>query len=228
MGDWVGQLVPDNPARLTQNVYLRFNSDILAEAADSAGNEWTLSNSEREFDFSSSGVLSANLGLLAGTSGLQVVASMDAALTVLAGTYVQVGADLFPVTGSLELVRSSGLDMFDEAMLAGTWSGDASNALGRSQLMELEFDAAGSVVSGKMTRTGKGSVRRTYVNGAGNFSFFDSAIGRIENVVLTATNNETTTFHFLLMDRDGTLLAGPGTDSKLGAGILRMTKQIAK
>lgn len=225
MGDWVGQLVPNSPARLTQNFYLRFNSDLLTEAAESGGNEWRLDNSDREFEFSGDGVLTANLGLLAGVAGLEIAAEMDEALTVLSGTYVQVGSDLFPVTGTIELVRSTGVDMYDEAMLAGAWSGEAMNPAGRTQILELEFDADGVVLSGKMIRTSNGSVRRNYVGGAGAFTFFDGAVGRMENVTLTATNNDSTTFHFLLMDRDGAFFAGPGTDQKLVSGVLRMFKQ---
>ncbi len=222
MGDWVGQLTPDNPLRLTQNLYLRFSSDVLAEAADSAGNEWRLDNSDRTFDFSSDGLLEANLGLLVGVAGLEILAEMDEAHTVLTGAYVQTGPDLFPVAGTLELVRSSGLDMFDEPMLAGTWSGDITNSAAKKQLLELTLDAAGTVVSGKMTRAVLGTIRRTYSAGAASFTFFDSAIGRFESVVLTADTGETSTFHYLLLDRDATLLGGPGTDSKLGAGIARL------
>jgi hypothetical protein len=223
-GDWVGQLTPDNPARLVQNVYLRFVNEDLATAADSAGNEWTEVNSERIFSFDADGLLEANLGLLVGVSGLEIQAEMDDARAVITGVYTQVGPDLFPVSGTLELVRSTGPAMFTEAMLAGDWVGDAVNEVDRSQILEFTLDASGVVVTGAMIRPGLKTVRRTYSAGAGAFSIFDGGIGRLENVTLTADNGVESFLHYMLLDRDATLLAGPGTDNQLGSGRVRLNK----
>lgn len=128
MGDWVGQLVPDSAGRSIQNVYLRFDSDQLVESADSAGNEWTLVNSDRFFDFSSGGHLNAEIALFVGSSSLTLGVQMNAARIVMSGTYVQVSGDLFPVTGTLQLERSSGAGMYDIATLEGDWSGKIGRA----------------------------------------------------------------------------------------------------
>lgn len=223
-GDWVGQLTPENSARPVQNFYLRFVNEDLASAADSAGNEWRADNSDRVFHFKKTGLLEANLGLLVGVTGLEIQAKMNNARAVLSGTYIQIGPDLFPVEGSLELVRSSGASMFGTALLAGDWTGTVANPLGRSQIMNLSFDAAGAVVGGAMIRTGQGTTRRSYSVGAGTFSFFDGAIGRIQDVTLTADDGTVSFLHYLLVDRDGTLLAGPGTDQIFGAGFLRLSR----
>jgi len=223
-GDWVGQLTPDNPARLIQNVYLRFVDEDLVEAADSAGNEWRLNNSERSFSFDAEGMLEANLGLLVGVAGLEIQAQMDQSRTVLSGSYVQVGSDLFPVAGTLELVRSSGAGMFEVAMLEGAWTGDGTNAHHRRQILELTLDATGTVVTGAMIRPGLGTVRRTYSAGAAVFNFSDGAIGRMDDVTLTSDDGAVTFLHYLLVDRDATLLAGPGTDQRLGAGLVRLNQ----
>lgn len=221
-GDWVGQLTPDNPARLVQNAYLRFVNEDLAAVADSAGNEWTEVNSERLFSFDADGLLEVNLGLLVGTSGLEIQAEMDDARAVITGVYTQVGPDLFPVSGTLELVRSTGAGMFTEAMLAGDWAGVAVNDANRSQILELTLDADGVVVAGAMIRPGLQTVRRTYSAGAATFSIFDGGIGRLENVILTADDGVQSFLHYMLVDRDASLLAGPGSDSQLGSGRVRL------
>lgn len=221
MGDWIGQLVPDNAARLTQNAYLRFDSDQLTESADSAGNEWTLTSSDRSFSFSTSGRLEAEMALLIGSSSLSLQAQMDGARAVLTGTYVQVGGDLFPVTGSVTLTRSSA-GAFEVAELAGEWIGTAARPGGSGQDLEFLIDANGAVVQGRMLKR-NGETRRRYNATAGAFSYFDDSIGRMENVVLISDVGQVSTFHYLLMDVDGTLLAGPGTDDALGAGLIRLS-----
>jgi len=221
MGDWIGQLAPDSSGRLTQNFYLRFDSDLLTECADSAGNEWTLTNSDRFFDLRTNGRLDAEMGMWIGSSSLSLQAQMDEAHTVLTGTYLQVGGDLFPVSGTLILTRS-GAGTFTIDMLEGKWAGSATRVNGRGQTLELDLDATGEVLGGAIRRRG-GSIRRSFAAGAGSFSFFDASIGRIEDVELTATDGRVSRFHYLLLDVDGTLLAGPGTDEVLGAGLIRLS-----
>lgn len=223
-GDWVGQLTPDNPARPVQNFYLRFADEDLSSAADSAGNEWRDDNSDRVFAFDADGILEANLGLLVGVAGLEILAEMNDARAVLAGSYTQVGPDLFPVAGTVELVRSGGPSMFEAAMLEGDWVGEAANALERHQILNFTLDADAAVVTGAMIRPGLKTVRRTYSAGAGVFSFTDGAIGRMDNVTLTSDDGKVTFLHYLLADRDGSLIAGPGTDQQLGAGFVRLNR----
>jgi len=223
-GAWVGQLTPDNPARPVQNFYVVFADEELESAADSAGNEWRTDNSDRVFAFDADGILEANLGLLVGVAGLEILAEMNDARAVLTGTYTQVGPDLFPVPGSVELVRSSGPSMFKESMLEGEWAGDASNAHHRRQILEFTLDADGVVVAGEMIRPGLKTVRRTYGPGAATFSFFDGSIGRMQDLTLTADDGAVTFLHYLLVDRNGTLIAGPGSDQQLGAGFVRLTR----
>lgn len=225
MGDWVGQITPDNPARQTQNVYLRFASGQLVEAADSAGNEWTLAGSDRRFDFNSAGVLRAEMALLIGVSSLTVQAQMDAARAVLSGTTVQVGGDLFPVPGTIELTRSAA-GTFTADLLQGDWEGAGVNPSGRHQDLFFELDALGGVLSGRMQRP-DGRVRRTYAPGATTFAFADDAIGRLDDVVMVSDGGVTLAFHYLLLAPGGTLLAGPGTDGQLGAGLVRLTPATA-
>lgn len=223
-GDWVGQLTPDNPARPVQNFYLRFADEDIESAADSAGNEWRTDNSDRVFAFDADGIFEANLGLLIGVAGLEILAEMDDARTVLAGSYTQVGPDLFPVAGSVELVRSSGASMFEESMLEGDWVGEASNAHERRQILNFTLGVDGAVLTGAMIRPGLKTVRRTYSAGAGTFSFFDGAIGRMQDVSIMADDGQVTFLHYLLVDRDGSLVAGPGTDQQLGAGFVRLNR----
>lgn len=225
MGDWIGQLEPNSSARQIQNFYLRFAGDQLVECADSAGNEWTLTNSDRDFTWSTSGLLEAEVALQLGTSTLTVRARMNAARAVLTGTYVQVGADLVPVRGKLTLTRSAP-DAFEIAQLDGKWAGTAARVGGLGQGLELGFDTGGEVLGGVIRRR-NGTVRRLFLSGAATFAFFDTSIGRLEEVTITATNGFSSTFHYLLLDADGTLLAGPGTDQVFGAGLIRLEPAVA-
>jgi hypothetical protein len=220
MGDWVGQLEPDAPDRPVQNVYLRFASDELVECADSAGNEWTLTNSDRNFTWSARGRLRASLALQLGTSTLELDLNMNAARAVLRGDYVQVGPDLIAVPGRLVLTRS-GAGAFDLELLEGTWEGKASRDGGVGMGLEFGIAADGSVLGGALRRR-DGSVRRLFPAGAGTFAIFDDAIGRLQDVTVTGVNGVSCTFHYLLVDASGTLLAGPGTDQVLGAGLIRL------
>lgn len=225
MGDWVGQLVPDSAGRLTQNVYLRFAADQLVEAADSAGNEWTLVNSDREFDFSSGGALEAEMAWLVGASSLAIQAQMDAARTVLTGTYVQVGGDLFPVPGTITLTRSAA-GAFTSALLEGDWAGTGTRVTGEGLVLEFSIGPGGDLLAGRIKRR-NGTIRRSYLPAAGSFAFFDDAIGRLQDVVLVGDNGKVSTFHYLLVDVDGTLLAGIGTDEVFGAGLIRLEPAVA-
>ena len=234
MGDWVGQLVPDSELRSPRNFYLRFASDQLTESADSRGNEWRLDNSDRTFTFAASGALQVDMAQVLGTNSLSLAGQMDDSLSMISGTWTWIGPDEFPVSGTFELIRSSGPDMYDVASLEGHWRGPGANPFDRTQILDLNLDATGTVVDGMMIRTNLGTIRRTYSAGAATFTFFDSAIGRMENVVLTADGGapaglggggETSTFSYLLVDPDYTLIGGPGVDSQFGSGIVTLERQ---
>jgi hypothetical protein len=56
------------------------------------------------------------------------------------------------------------------------------------------------------------------------FVFFDAAIGRLDTVTMTGTDGSTLVFDFLLVNDDGTLMSGPGTDSLLGSGHVELRR----
>jgi len=221
-GDWLGQLVPASGANRARNVYLRWVNERITEAAESGGNEWTNVNSDRHFKFTTHGSLLADVKANVGTSRLVVQAKMDETFSTITGTFTLTDIAGNKVNGTVTLSRSSGPDQFEQADLTGRWDGLGRNGAGKFRFLKFELDGTGGVVDGLMRHPTTEVKIRDYSVGAGTFSFTDSSIGRINNVVMTADQGQTITFSFMLIDVDGTLLAGPGVESDLGAGLAEL------
>lgn len=225
-GDWIGQLQPAALGAIAHNIYLRFVDGLLVEAAESSGGEWTDGSSTMGFVYNSKGVLKTDLRADVGSSRLLVTGQMDPSLATIAGTFTLRSATGNKLTGSFALSRSSGVGQFAQEDLTGRWDGLGTGSAGKFRYLKLELDAGGTVVDGLLKHPDTAEKIRNYSFGAGSFSFFDTSIGRLEDVVVTADGGHTITFDFLLLDVDGTLLAGPGVESGLGAGIAELVPGI--
>jgi hypothetical protein len=223
-GDWIGQLVPAAGVNRARNVYLRWVDERITEAAESGGSEWTAANSTRAFKFNRYGSLSADLKFTVGSNRLVVQATMDDTYSTITGTFTLTDGVGSKVSGTLTLTRSSGPDQFEQADLDAGWDGLGRNGAGKFRFLKFELDATGAVLNGLMRHPTTEVKIRDYSPGAATFVFTDSSIGRIDNVVMFADQGQTITFGFLLMDLDGTLLAGPGIESDLGAGIAELVR----
>lgn len=221
-GDWIGQLVPASNANRARNVYLRWVNERLTEAAESGGAEWTTLNSTRVFKFSKRGALSADLKANGSSSRMVVQATMDESYSTITGTFTVTDSAGTKVSGTVTLSRSSGPGQFTQADLAGRWDGLGRNGAGKFRFLKFELDGAGVVVDGLMRHPVSEVKIRDYSAGSATYAFTDSSIGRINNVVMFADQGQTITFAFLLLDLDGTLLAGPGVESDLGAGLAEL------
>ncbi|MDA1260879.1 MAG: hypothetical protein O3A20_09695 [Planctomycetota bacterium] len=225
-GDWIGQLQPSALGAWVRNVYLRFANGELMEAAESDGGEWTDAAATMGFAFNSKGVLKTDLQADLGSSRLLVSGQMDPALASISGSFTVRSSTGQKVTGSFIVSRSSGVGQFDQDMLTGRWDGLGQGSSGQFRYLKFELDASGTLVDGLLRHPDTAEKIRNYSAGAASFSFFDSSIGRLENVVITADGGHTITFDFLLLDIDGTLLAGPGEESGLGVGIAELMRGI--
>lgn len=220
-GDWIGQLVPTSGNR-ARNTYLRFVDERLTEAAESGGIEWTTANATRLFKFNKHGALSLDLKANVGTARMVVQASMDETYSTITGTFTVTDAVGSKVSGTVSLSRSAGPGQFVQTDLAGRWDGLGRNGKGKFRFLKFELDAAGDVVDGLMRHPVTEFKIRDYSPGAAIYSFTDSSIGRIDDVIMYADQGQTITFDFLLLDVNGTLLAGPGIESDLGAGVAEL------
>lgn len=226
-GDWVGQLAPAAtaaPGVQGRNAYLRWSEQRLIEAAESGGQEFLDGNSTRTFKFSARGALTADLDVAATDGRLLLSGSMDASRSVLQGTYQLTDADGEQRNGTFTFTRSIGAGQFTQEMLTGRWDGLGKNGVGKFRFLKLELDAAGVVVDGLMRHPDTENKIRDYSPGAGVLNFSDSSVGRINNVLVVSDQGETLTAPFLLLDLDGTLLAGAGTESGLGQGIAELVR----
>lgn len=223
-GDWIGQLVPAAGVNRARNVYLRWVDERITEAAESGGSEWTAANSTRAFKFTKYGALTTDLKFKVGSNRLVVQATMDDTFSTITGTFTLTDAVGSKVSGTLTLTRSSGPDQFEQLDLDAGWDGLGRNGAGKFRFLKFELDAVGGVVNGLMRHPTTEVKIRDYSPGAATFAFTDSSIGRIDNVVMFADQGQTITFGFLLLDLDATLLAGPGIESDLGAGIAELVR----
>ncbi len=221
-GDWIGQLVPASGANRARNAYIRFVNERLVEGAESGGNEWTTANATHTFKFTTRGALTADLKATGSTSRMVIQATMDETYSTITGTFTVTDAAGVKVNGTVTFSRSSGPDQFEQVDLEGRWDGLGRNGSGKFRFLKFEIDAAGLVVDGLMRHPTTEVKIRDYSPGAGTYTFFDSSIGRLNNVVMTADQGQTITFSFMLLDLDSTLLAGPGVESDLGAGVAEM------
>jgi len=223
-GDWVGQLIPDNLARPERNFYMRLAVGAVTEAADSLGNEWKGADSVRTLDFSETGLMQTIMESNIFTNNLVLDAQMDDAMSTLTGTFSHLDTDGALIEGSFLLVRSVGAGHFPDALIEGVWDGFGANALAKRRSFTADLDAAGMVLSGEIRRPDNNALIHTYSSGSGTFTYSDSAIGRIDDVVLTADDGSVLTFVYLLIDEGGSLLGGPGFDSRLGPGVVELNR----
>jgi len=220
-GDWVGQLIPDNPTKPRRNFFVRVTGGSLVEGADSARSEWSLSDSLMSVSMSQDGDVEAVLSSLVATNALDITGVMSFDKESISGTFTYAGPAVLESQGTFELHRSTGPGHFDLDQIAGAWAGYGYNVLSNTRDLDLELDAAGAVLSGRFSRA-DGSTVHSYVPGSGSFAYFDDSVGRFQDVVLVADDGTITTFQHLLVDEDGTLLGGFGHDSKLGNGIVEL------
>ena len=225
-GDWLGQLVPSALGARPRNSYARFVGGEFTEAAESDGGDWNDAVAALSFTFTTKGVLKTNAKADASSSRLQLTAQMDKALTSLAGTFILRTATGQKVTGNFTFTRSAGSTQFDQSMLTGRWDGLGTGSSGKFRFLKLDLDAAGVVTSGLLKHPDTQLKIRNYSNGAGTFTFFDSSVGRLNNVVVTSDGGATITFNYLLLDVDRTALSGPGVESGLGSGIAELVPGI--
>lgn len=219
-GDWIGQLKPA-PAASTQahNAYLRWANLRLTEAAESGGTEFLEGNSVRTFKFTGKGALSVDLQASAGVARLLLSGQMDETSSVLQGTFKLTEADGSEIVGDFHFTRSAGAGQFTQDMLGKPWDGLGRNGVGKFRFLKFELDADGVVVTGIMKHPETEVKIRDYSPGSGTFTFADTSIGRINNVVMVSDQGQTLSFPFMLLDVDATLLSGSGVESELGSGI---------
>jgi len=221
-GDWIGQLTPASGLNRARNVYLRWVDERLTEAAESGGNQWNTTNAHPVFKFTTRGALTADLKADVGTSRMVIQATMDESFSTISGTFTVTDSVGTKVSGTVVLSRSSGPDQFVTADLEGRWDGLGRNGSGKFRFLKFELDEFGGVVDGLMRHPVTEVKIRDYSIGAATYNFTDSSIGRIDNVVMTSDQGQTITFEFLLLNVDSTLLAGPGIESDLGAGVAEL------
>lgn len=227
-GDWVGKLLPNDVVRPESNFYLRIAGGAVTEAANSLGHEWTAVDSTRSLDFSEVGAMASVLESTVYSNSMSLDAQMDDAMTMLTGTYSHLLADGSLVTGSFTLMRSSGAGHFNVSILGGDWAGHGSNLTGKKRTLTFAIADDGSVESGVMTHPLTLVDDHTYSLGAGSFAFADDSIGRLDDVVFAGDDGSILTFTYLLVDEDGTLLAGPAFDTLYSAGLVELLRPAAE
>ncbi|MDA0666811.1 MAG: hypothetical protein O3A95_00105 [Planctomycetota bacterium] len=223
-GDWVGQLIPDNLARPERNFYVRIAAGAVTEAADSLGNEWKGANSTRTLDFSEAGVMQTIMESTVFTNTMVMDAQMDDAMSTLTGTFSHLAPDGALIEGSFVLVHSIGSGHFPDSLISGVWDGFGANEMAKRRTFTATLDTDGTVLSGEIRRPDNDELIHSYATGSGVFAYSDSAIGRIDDVVILGDDGSTLTFVYLLVDEEGSLLGGPGFDSQLGAGVVELNR----
>lgn len=224
-GDWIGQLETGPtaaPGVQPRNAYLRWSDERLIEAAESGGQEFLVGSSTRTVRFTAQGRFDADLRAASGSGRLLLSGSMDESRSVLEGSFQLTDAAGAQRSGPFVFTRSAGAGQFTQAMLERAWDGLGSNGVGKFRFLEFALDGAGVVIEGSMLHPTTALKIRDYSAGAGTFAFADSSVGRINDVVMVADQGQTISFPFLLLDADGTLLSGAGTESDLGDGVAEL------
>jgi len=217
-GDWTGELIPGTANQLERNIYLRLAEGLVNDSAEGAGGMWSEADANVTLNFSDDGFLSLQMSST-GTGGqLSLEGTMDLAMTKINGTFSLQPDQGSVFSGTFEVRRSSGPDQFTIGLLSGAWEGKGLNPQDKFRLADLDIDEFGVLLSAEMRHPVTDALVHTYSAGAATFSYFDSAVGRLNNVVLAANDGSTLSFDFLLVNDQGTLMGGPGTDSTLGSG----------
>lgn len=223
-GDWVGQLIPDNLAQPKRNFYVRIAAGAVTEAADSLGNEWKVADSVRTLDFSEAGVMQTIMESNIFTNNLVLDAQMDDAMSALTGSFSHLAPNGALVEGSFVFVHSIGSGHFPDPLISGVWDGFGANGMAKRRTFTATLDTDGTLLSGEIRRPDNGELIHSYLPGAGVFTYSDSAIGRIDDVVILGDDKSVLTFVYLLVDEEGSLIGGPGFDSQLGAGVVELNR----
>ena len=223
-GDWVGQLIPTNLARPERNFYIRIAAGAVTEAADSLGNEWKGADSVRTLEFSEAGILQTIMESNIFTNNLVLDAQMDDAMSTLTGTFSHLATDGALIEGTFVMVHSIGSGHFPDTLITGVWDGFGANEMAKRRNFTATLDTDGTVLTGEIRRPDNDDLIHSYSAGSGVFAYSDSAIGRIDDVIVLGDDGSVLTFIYLLVDEEGSLLGGPGFDSQLGTGVVELNR----
>lgn len=218
-GDWTGTLQADLVGASARNFYMAILDGLMTNSADGSGSEWDTSNARFTVSFDEAGRFRGTMNSDLVSGRLALSGQMDDAMVLISGTYTFVPDGGVTTTGTFSVTKSSGPGHFSTELASGAWFGEAENNRSKFRLATIELDDAGALVSAEVLHPITGADVHTYSLGAANFILSDDAIGRMNNVVLSADDGSTLTFRYLLINETGTLMSGPGVDSELGSGF---------
>ena len=221
-GDWCGTLTPNNASRPDYPFYFRYDGQGNPyEGADALGREWLAATAVMSASVTQQGKISLTVMLNGET--FELSGHFNKAATRQQGKYSLTKNGVVVGAGTYESTKSPGAGAFTIVdHLSASWSGIGYNEKGKSRDFLIELSDDGSVVSGEMVG------EHTFTVGAGNvgiFQFSKPEVGRLDNVVIQCDDGATITLDFALVNEDGTYLGGPGADSELGPGTLRIYRQ---
>lgn len=218
-GDWTGELIPVQGAtQLERNFYMRLLNGLVNDCAEGSGGIWSEADADVQLTFRTDGSLDVSLTSNGVEGKLALEGTMNLAMTKINGTF-SLQPDLGSVfSGTFELRRSSGNGQFDISLLQGDWEGIGSNPADKFRFADLSVDENGVLVSASISHPVTSNIVHTYGAGTTTFEFFDTAVGRMNNVVFNGSDGSTLTFEFMLINDDGTLMGGPAQDTQLGSG----------
>jgi hypothetical protein len=227
-GDWTGELLPGDPLQGDRNFYLRMLSGALLDSAEGGGGSWDPGTATLDVTFTTDGFLGITLHSPT-TGDLFLEGAMNLARNTINGSFVLADGTPPAIEGTFELRLSGGAGTFTQALLAGEWNGEVLNSADRFRLSLLELGVDGELVQGALTKPSSQAVVHYYRPAENTgpesiFTFFDSAIGRLDIVTLYGTDGSDLTFTYLLVNDTGTLMSGPGEDSVLGVGHVELSR----
>lgn len=220
-GDWTGMLQTVQPNKDPFNFYVRFDdAGVPYEAADALGHDWDPSEvvTGMESAIASNGTVSVLIAQLRdglGPDSLQLQGVMNPTRTYMHGSFVLLEYGQVFTTGTFEAFRSTGPGHFALDLLEGDYSGIGFRDIyGNWRDMSLQIGADGTVHGGSL------SIYQ-FLDGGPNtavFAWYDDSIGRMENIIIEASDGTLVTFDYALVDETGTYLGGVGRHTTLGEG----------
>ncbi len=225
-GDWTGVMTPDDPALESYPFYIRADSAGTPFAgADGLGTDWDLATAQTSAAVDELGNIGIEIDGTGSVNRIQYSGSFAPGALSHSGTYTIYKHSAIVQSGSYQVTRSSGPGHFTIAQhLAGSWSGIAwRHVMTRKRDLLLDLAPDGSVTGGELVGEHIFTVNGQNA-GIFNFSTGIDSVGRLDNVHMVSDDGSTQDFHFLIVTDDGTLMGGPGVDSVLGDGIVRITK----
>lgn len=216
-GAWVGSLIVDYGAEIT--TYLVCDPTGYPESgADGSGRDWTVTNTysyttvKPDGDFYLSYVVGRELFVLEGRLGRSG--------TSMSGRYRRLEDGVRVDGGEFAFALSAGPGTFAlDDQVAGVWAGSARNADGAEVAVELTLSATGAVLEAKRSSSDLNSS-----SSSSSVAFADDTVGRLQPFDLGFQDGNLQHFDFALVDLDGQVLEGPGTDSVLGPVRMRLTR----